>query len=91
MHSHYGLQEQLLMTAPLIIRDHSGSRDEQDVVILLNDFSFTPPEEIFAALRKNSAPRTRIGHTGMSSMKADDNSSNPHHAMAMPSGRRSRT
>jgi FtsP/CotA-like multicopper oxidase with cupredoxin domain len=86
MHSHYGLQEQLLMTAPLIIRDHSGSRDEQDVVILLNDFSFTPPEEIFAALRKNSAPRTRIGHTGMPSMKADDNSSNPHHATAMPSG-----
>jgi hypothetical protein len=49
MHSHYGMQEQLLMTAPLIIRDQGGSRDEQDVVILLNDFSFTPPKEIFSA------------------------------------------
>jgi FtsP/CotA-like multicopper oxidase with cupredoxin domain len=51
MHSHYGLQEQLLMTAPLIIRDHSGSRDEQDVVILLNDFSFTLPRSAKILLR----------------------------------------
>ncbi len=55
MHSHEGMQEQLLMAAPLIIRDPHGPRDEQDVVVLLNDFSFTPPEEIFSTLRKPAA------------------------------------
>jgi FtsP/CotA-like multicopper oxidase with cupredoxin domain len=52
MHSHEGFQEQRLMTAPLIIRDPRAPRDEQDVVMLLNDFSFTPPAEIYENLRK---------------------------------------
>lgn len=68
MHSHEGFQEQLLMTAPLIIRDSQGSRDEQDVVMLLNDFSFTPPEEIYASLRKR-APMA-MGGTGHGAMMA---------------------
>ena len=53
MHSHYGLQEQALMTAPLIIRDPKHYLDRQEVVVMLSDFSFTPAEEIFAKL-KNS-------------------------------------
>ena len=32
MHSHQGLQEQGLMTAPLIIRDERDQSDEQEVV-----------------------------------------------------------
>ena len=52
MHSHQGLQEQLLMTAPLIIHDGRDEPDQQEVVLMLHDFSFTPPEEIYAALRK---------------------------------------
>jgi FtsP/CotA-like multicopper oxidase with cupredoxin domain len=54
MHSHYGLQEQLLMAAPLIISDHRDQPDQQEVVLMLADFSFTPPDKIFAALRKSS-------------------------------------
>ena len=54
MHSHQGLQEQLLMAAPLIIHDRRDRPDEQEVVLMLADFSFTPPEEIFAALKKGS-------------------------------------
>jgi FtsP/CotA-like multicopper oxidase with cupredoxin domain len=54
MHSHQGLQEQLLMAAPLIIHDQRNRPDEQEVVLMLADFSFTPPEEIFATLRKGS-------------------------------------
>ena len=54
MHSHQGLQEQLLMAAPLIIHDQLDRPDEQEVVLMLADFSFTPPEEIFATLRKGS-------------------------------------
>ena len=52
MHSHQGLQEQSLMTAPLIIRDPQAPHDGQDIVVLLSDFSFTPPEEIYAGLRR---------------------------------------
>jgi FtsP/CotA-like multicopper oxidase with cupredoxin domain len=52
MHSHQGLQEQLLMSAPLIIRDQRDRPDQQEVILMLADFSFTPPEQIFAELRK---------------------------------------
>jgi FtsP/CotA-like multicopper oxidase with cupredoxin domain len=52
MHSHQGLQEQSLMLAPLIIHDDRDRPGEQEVVLMLNDFSFTPPEEIFAGLKK---------------------------------------
>ena len=52
MHSHQGLQEQGLMTAPLIIHDQRDRPDEQEVVVMLADFSFTPAEQIFENLRK---------------------------------------
>ena len=54
MHSHEGLQEQQLLLAPLIIRDQRDRPDQQEVVLMLNDFSFTPPEEIVANLKKGS-------------------------------------
>src|SRR5262245_2330413 len=57
MHSHFGLQEQDLLAAPLIIREASlKGRDVQEVVVLLGDFSWQAPEEIFAALRKPPDP-----------------------------------
>ena len=55
MHSHEGLQEQLLLTAPLIIHDERDRADEQEIVVMLSDFSFTPPEEIYANLRKSGS------------------------------------
>jgi len=54
MHSHEGLQEQLLLAAPLIIRDARDSAAQQEAVITLADFSFTPPEEIYEGLRRGS-------------------------------------
>jgi FtsP/CotA-like multicopper oxidase with cupredoxin domain len=52
MHSHVGLQEQKQLAAPLIVRDPAeAGRDEQEVVILLHDFAFREPEEIFMELR----------------------------------------
>lgn len=57
MHSHYGLQEQSLMDAPLIIRPSGGGEDRQDVVVGLNDFSFTPAKEIFASLKGRAKAR----------------------------------
>ena len=55
MHSHQGLQEQLLMAAPLIIHDQRDRADEQEVVVMLADFSFTPPEQIFESLKKSGS------------------------------------
>ena len=55
MHSHQGLQEQSLMLAPLIIHDDRNRPRDQEVVLILNDFSFTPPEEIFAGLKKSGS------------------------------------
>lgn len=52
IHSHQGLQEQLLMAAPLIIHDGRERADEQEIVVMLADFSFTPPEQIFENLKK---------------------------------------
>lgn len=55
MHSHLGLQEQSLMSAPLIVRDKGGVGDRQEVVLMLHDFAFRPPEEIYADLRRVTA------------------------------------
>jgi len=55
MHSHEGLQEAFLLSAPLIVHEPSDkSADEQEIIVFLGDFSFTPPREIFAKLRKPS-------------------------------------
>jgi FtsP/CotA-like multicopper oxidase with cupredoxin domain len=65
MHSHQGLQEQLLMAAPLVISDQRSRPDQQEIVVMLADFSFTPPEEIFAALKRQSnMPATAGAHSG---------------------------
>jgi len=52
MHSHYGLQEQLLGAAPLVIEspEERAKADEQ-FAILLSDFSFEPPEQILKGLK----------------------------------------
>jgi FtsP/CotA-like multicopper oxidase with cupredoxin domain len=51
MHSHVGLQEQQLLAAPLIVRDPAEAHlDEQEVVVLLHDFTFRDPQAIFAEL-----------------------------------------
>ncbi|MEA2855406.1 MAG: hypothetical protein QOE02_5473, partial [Rhodospirillaceae bacterium] len=55
MHSHEGMQEQSLMTAPLIVRSAEDMRaDRQEVVLLLHDFSFHTPDELLAALTKSN-------------------------------------
>jgi len=52
MHAHT-LQEQTLLAAPLIIKE-STSSDEQDVVVLLHDFSFKSPEELLEGLTQKT-------------------------------------
>ncbi|WP_363350907.1 multicopper oxidase family protein [Methylocystis echinoides] len=50
MHSHYGLQEQLLFAAPLIVKDPRRFAQRQEIVVMLADFSFASPQEIYAGL-----------------------------------------
>jgi FtsP/CotA-like multicopper oxidase with cupredoxin domain len=52
MHSHFGLQEQKLLSAPLIISDPEDVKiADQEVILFLADFSFKLPQEIFQQLR----------------------------------------
>jgi FtsP/CotA-like multicopper oxidase with cupredoxin domain len=53
MHSHYGLQLQRDLSAPLILADPAdAARNEEEVVMLLTDFSFKDPKQLWAGLRK---------------------------------------
>ena len=55
MHSHHGLQEQMLMAAPLIVRTAEDVRaDTQEVTVLLHDFTFRDPADILAELGGHS-------------------------------------
>jgi FtsP/CotA-like multicopper oxidase with cupredoxin domain len=64
MHAHT-LQEQNLLAAPLIVRRPAEkAADEQEVVVLLHDFSFTPATELLAKL-KGKTTDVRAGMAGM--------------------------
>ena len=52
MHSHYGLQEQLFNSAPMIIwTAEERAKADRQVVVMLSDFSFTPPGQILKTLK----------------------------------------
>ncbi|PWC80146.1 copper oxidase [Azospirillum sp. TSH64] len=66
MHSHHGMQEQLLMAAPLVVRSAEDLRaDEQEVTLLLHDFTFRDPTELLASL---GAPAGGTAHGGHGQM-----------------------
>jgi FtsP/CotA-like multicopper oxidase with cupredoxin domain len=81
MHSHHNMQEQGLMTAPLIVHSAPELReDRQEVVLMLHDFTFRTPEEVLAGLTGTSvaaaqamAQRTEQAPTG----KGDANAPEP--------------
>jgi len=67
MHSHHEMQEQNLMTAPLIVHDAAELReDRQEVVLALHDFTFRTPEEVLAGL--TGAPATAMAGMSMPGM-----------------------
>jgi FtsP/CotA-like multicopper oxidase with cupredoxin domain len=76
MHSHHGLQEQSLLTAPLIVRETS-STDVQEVTLLLNDFSFRDPGDILAGLTGGAA----MDHGGMAGSNQGNVDGMDHSAM----------
>lgn len=53
MHSHFRWHEQDFMSAPLIIRNpDEKAKDEKDVVVMLQDFTFKHPEDILKQLKQ---------------------------------------
>lgn len=69
MHAHT-LQEQALLAAPLIVTP-AQKRDEQDVVVLLHDFSFKTADELLAGLKSpamDGMAGMKMGGEGESSM-----------------------
>src|SRR5687768_12849954 len=81
MHSHHVLQEQSLMAAPLIVRDpKDAARDEQEVVILLHDFTFRVPEEILGGLSQGMSH----DHGAMTAGAGHDMSNMDKSGMEMP-------
>ena len=60
MHSHQGLQEQRLLTAPLIVHDTAELReDRQEIVLMLHDFTFRSPDEVLADLTGTSVAEAK--------------------------------
>jgi FtsP/CotA-like multicopper oxidase with cupredoxin domain len=54
MHSHYGLQEQQLLSAPMVIRSAAQSKmADAEFTVMLSDFSFKSPQEILKGLTGN--------------------------------------
>ena len=65
MHAHT-LQEQNLLAAPLIVRTaEDRAANEQEVVILLHDFSFKPAEELLANLKGGTMGNGQMDHSQM--------------------------
>jgi len=66
MHSHHGLQEQLLMAAPLVVHSAEDLKlDAQVVTVLLHDFTFRPPEEVLAQLVGDGSHAPAMAMPGM--------------------------
>ncbi|TIS65729.1 multicopper oxidase family protein [Mesorhizobium sp.] len=84
MHAHT-LQEQLLLAAPLIVADPADdANDEQEVVILLHDFSFSSPEELLAGLQsKNTGGAMPINGMDLSGDAGGAMAGMSHGSMAM--------
>ena len=59
MHSHFGLQEQSMLTAPLIIREPPAAPEVKEVVVMLNDFTTRDPSAILGDLRRGSMAGTK--------------------------------
>ena len=71
MHSHYGLQEQQLLSAPMVIRSPTQSKvADAELTVMLSDFSFTSPRDILKGLMpKTPAMKGNTNKKGMTDSK----------------------
>ena len=88
VHSHHVLQEQALMAAPLIVRtSEENGLDIQEVTVILHDFSFRDPMEIFSSLTGNKVGAAGNPHQmhNMSAMGDTQMNGMDHSAMSTDS------
>jgi FtsP/CotA-like multicopper oxidase with cupredoxin domain len=73
MHSHYGLQEQQLVVAPMVIRGPPGPKvADAEVTVTLSDFSFSSPAQILKGLAGGGDMKKNIdGTKGIKDTKDD--------------------
>lgn len=72
MHSHVGLQEQWLMAAPLIVEaPGEAARDEQQIVVMLHDFTFRDPNEVLAELQAGGGAHAHHGAGALNDVEHD--------------------
>ena len=65
MHSHLGMQEQSLLTAPQIAYSAEDMRvDRQEVVLMLHDFSSRTPDELLAGPTKSDRSQSAMPTSG---------------------------
>jgi FtsP/CotA-like multicopper oxidase with cupredoxin domain len=83
MHSHFGLQEQSMLTAPLIIRERGAAPETTEIVVMLNDFTTGEPTAILADLRAGSTAGTKMGADGMKTSEGSTKTDRPGTKMAM--------
>lgn len=73
MHSHHAMQEQSLLTAPLVVDDAATRReDRQDIVLMLHDFTFRGPDEVLAGLTGTSVADAHGAAERTEGAKSDD-------------------
>ncbi len=85
MHSHHGLQEQRLLAAPLIVRtDEDVRADVQEVVLILEDFTFRDPAEILAGLTAGGGHGPAAPHAGHGAAPMTVTDPHAGHGMAAP-------
>ncbi|MEJ0089062.1 MAG: multicopper oxidase family protein [Limisphaerales bacterium] len=80
MHSHYGLQEQRLIVAPMVIRTHAKPKlADTEVTVMLSDFSFSSPEQILKGLSGSGGDmaKDKSGTNGMAGMSNLDGINTP--------------
>jgi len=73
------MQEQSLMTAPLIVRGEDMHADRQEVVLMLHDFSFQTPDELLAGLTRSNGGQSAMPMGN--SMSMDSGSMGAMHSM----------
>jgi FtsP/CotA-like multicopper oxidase with cupredoxin domain len=91
MHSHYGLQEQVYNSAPLIIwTPEERAKADRQVVIMFSDFSFTPAEQVLKGLKrgmqsngmKEGSPEKKMGTAASGKMSGNMGASAPTEVVA---------
>ena len=72
MHSHFGMQVQQYLSAPLILADPEEKSDDKEVVLFLADFSRKQPEAILQELKSSGKQMANMAQMDRSAPDLND-------------------